>query len=88
MSSAYLSRAVHPEDLLRWLEACVAAFDARRPFEVEYRLRGADGAWRWVHDRGTPRYSPEGRFLGFVGTCVDIESERAGTRFAKPCLFP
>ncbi|HEU4352900.1 MAG TPA: PAS domain-containing protein, partial [Burkholderiales bacterium] len=33
------SRCLHPEDLARWLDTCVAAFDRREAFEIEYRLR-------------------------------------------------
>ena len=37
------SRVIHPEDLGRWLETCVRAFDSRAPFEIEYRMRRRDG---------------------------------------------
>jgi PAS domain S-box-containing protein len=70
------SRAVHPEDLARWLDACVRAFDAREPFEIEYRLRRRDGEFRWMLDRGVPRLSADGVFLGYVGSCVDIHERR------------
>jgi PAS domain S-box-containing protein len=70
------SRGVHPEDLARWLEACVRAFDAREPFEVEYRLRRHDGEFRWMLDRGVPRYATDGTFLGYMGTCIDIEERK------------
>ena len=70
------SRGVHPEDLARWLDACVRAFDARASFEIEYRLRRRDGEYRWVLDRGRPRYSREGLFLGYVGACVDIDERK------------
>ncbi|HKU46220.1 MAG TPA: PAS domain-containing protein [Burkholderiales bacterium] len=60
------SRALHPEDLLRWLHTGVGAFDERRPFEIEYRLRGRDGRYRWVRDRAEPRFSPAGVFIGYV----------------------
>src|SRR5690348_2464963 len=64
------SRALHPEDLARWLDTCVRAFDARQPFALEYRLRRRDGQYRWVLDRATPRGGSA--FAGFSGVCVDI----------------
>lgn len=70
------SRAVHPEDLARWLDACVRAFDAREPLCIEYRLRRHDGEHRWVLDRAVPRYSPDDEFLGYIGTCVDIHERK------------
>jgi PAS domain S-box-containing protein len=70
------SRALHPEDLARWLDTCVRAFDARQPFALEYRLRRRDGQYRWVLDRATPRGGSA--FAGFSGVCVDIdEAKRA-----------
>lgn len=70
------SRGVHPEDLARWLDTCVHAFDEREPYEIEYRLRRRDGDYHWVLDRGAPRYSSEGRFLGYAGACIDIEEQK------------
>jgi PAS domain S-box-containing protein len=78
------SRGVHPEDLARWLDTCVRSFDAREPFEIEYRLRRRDGEYRWVLDRGQPRYAKDGLFLGFVGTCTEIdERKRAEHELAR-----
>jgi PAS domain S-box-containing protein len=78
------SRGVHAEDLARWLDACVRAFDAREPFEIEYRLRRRDGEYRWVIDRGVPRRSRDGVFLGFAGVCMDIdERKRAEGELAR-----
>ena len=72
------SRGVHAEDLARWLDTCVRAFDAREPYEVEYRLRRRDGEYRWVADRGVPRYSRDGVFLGFSGVCMDVDARKRG----------
>lgn len=78
------SRSLHPEDLARWLDTCLRAFDAREAFEVEYRLRRRDGEYRWVLDRGQPRYSRDGVFLGFVGSVMDIdERKRAEHELAR-----
>ncbi len=71
------SRAVHPEDLARWLDAYVRGFDAHEPFALEYRLRRHDGEYRWVLDRAAPRCR-DAPFAGFAGICVDIdETKRA-----------
>jgi PAS domain S-box-containing protein len=70
------SRPIHPEDLPLWLDTCVRSFDAREPFEVEYRLRRRDGEYRWMLDRGQPRYSRDGVFLGFVGASIDIDERK------------
>ncbi len=80
------SRGVHPEDLARWLEACVRAFDAREPFEVEYRLRRHDGEYRWMLDRGVPRHAPDGRFLGYAGLCIDIDERKRAERELERAL--
>ncbi len=78
------SHSVHPEDLARWLDTFVRSFDAREAFEIEYRLRRRDGEHRWVLDRGLPRYSADRVFVGFVGTCIDIdERKRAEHELAR-----
>lgn len=39
---------------------------------MQYRLRRHDRVYRWIDDTGSPRYSPDGMFLGYLGSCVDI----------------
>jgi PAS domain S-box-containing protein len=63
---------VHPDDVTRILETYSSAFDARRSFQMEYRLRRADGEYCWVLDNGVPRRGPNGVFSGYIGSCIDI----------------
>jgi PAS domain S-box-containing protein len=67
---------VHPADFDRTLDTYHAAFEARRPYEMEYRLQRDDGAWRWLLERGTPNLGANGTFEGYIGTCVDITEHR------------
>jgi PAS domain S-box-containing protein len=67
---------VHFEDLQRCMDTYTAAFNERRPFEVEYRLQRADGEYRWILDRGVPRYTPDGTFAGYIGSCLDITEHK------------
>jgi PAS domain S-box-containing protein len=67
---------VHPDDLARCVRTYTTAFDDRRSFSMEYRLRRADGAYRWVRDDGNPRYDSEDRFIGYIGYCVDITDQK------------
>src|SRR6476660_6115737 len=66
------AEGVHQDDFKRCLEAYTSAFDARQPFVMQYRLRRNDGEYRWISDQGVPRYDPQGRFAGYIGSCVDV----------------
>ena len=76
---------VHPDDLNHCLEICHGAFDSRRPFEVEYRLRRNDGEYRWILDVGAPRTGPNGEFAGYIGSALDI-TDRKGAEESNRAL--
>jgi PAS domain S-box-containing protein len=63
---------IHPEDFQDCVDTYLAAFNERRPFTIEYRLRRHDGEYRWILDSGVPRFGPDGAFAGYIGSCVDI----------------
>ena len=64
--------SLHADDLLRWQRRYADVFARRERFEVEYRLRRADGRYRWVLASGVPRYGADQEFLGYIGSCSDI----------------
>ena len=66
---------VHPDDRKRCFATYSSAFDARRSFAMEYRLRRADGQYRWVLDNGIPNYS-QSQFAGYIGSCVDVTDQK------------
>ncbi|MCB0999491.1 MAG: SpoIIE family protein phosphatase [Acidimicrobiales bacterium] len=73
----------HPDDR----EAAASTFERanreRVAFSLDYRLRRRDGTYRWAVDAAAPRFGDDGRFLGYVGSVLDItdrkESEHAVT---------
>ena len=67
---------LHPGDREWFLAAYTSAFDAGHEFHVPFRLRRADGEYRWVLTTGVPRYTPAGVFAGYIGSCVDITELR------------
>ena len=74
---------VHPADVERRRSTLEDAFARQDRFEVEYRLRRHDGVYRWVLDIGAPRRGVDGEFLGFVGSCVDIEERKRASDIAR-----
>jgi PAS domain S-box-containing protein len=54
---------VHPDDILPVRAAWRQAVEAGRPYDVEERLRRADGVYRWFHTRGFPLRDTQGRIL-------------------------
>ncbi|MGY1605193.1 SpoIIE family protein phosphatase [Geodermatophilus sp. SYSU D00815] len=61
---------LHPEDRDRYVETVGAAVADHRPWEIEYRLQRADGAYHWLIERAVPL----GGRAGFVGSCTDINA--------------
>jgi two-component system cell cycle sensor histidine kinase/response regulator CckA len=68
--------SVHPDDHDICHSAFRNAFEQRTQFTCEYRLRYHDGSYRWVIDTGTPNYLPNGEFIGFLGSCIDITERK------------
>jgi PAS domain S-box-containing protein len=70
-------RNILPEDRDSILVPYQEAIRERRAFTAEFRYRRADGAFRWVRASGTPRFAPDGTFVGLIGTTIDIDDWRS-----------
>jgi PAS domain S-box-containing protein len=67
---------IHPSDRDARLEAYAHCFNQRSPFTLEYRVRRHDGEYRWLLDKGTPRFASDGTFLGYIGSATDITERK------------
>jgi PAS domain S-box-containing protein len=66
---------VHPDDAEEVLSTWDEALSERRPWEGEYRLHHHSGEYRWINDRGVPRYVGD-HFVGYVGSAIDIHERK------------
>ena len=68
------------EGIIRDRERCRAqytgAFASRSPFSMEFRLRTREGEYRSVLCHGVPLFGADGRFLGSIGSALDIEDRK------------
>ncbi|TCD16378.1 sensor histidine kinase [Oricola cellulosilytica] len=67
---------IHPEDREEAKRVFLAADQRREAFQSEYRLQRADGVYRWVMDAAAPRFGPNGDFLGYIGSVIDIDERK------------
>ncbi|MEO9021614.1 MAG: PAS domain-containing sensor histidine kinase [Ginsengibacter sp.] len=63
---------VHPDDIENCTKIYNNSFLKQKGFKMEYRLRRHDGQYRWILDSATPRFTKNKKFLGFIGSGVDI----------------
>jgi PAS domain S-box-containing protein len=67
---------LHPEDEPLFRQGWEAALVAGGRFEVEVRVRGADGVYRWFLVRSIPQRTQEGQIARWYGIHIDIEEQR------------
>jgi PAS domain S-box-containing protein len=79
------SEGVHPDDRERCVRDYLQAFEARKSFVLEYRLRHSDGEYRWIRDVGRPYFAADGEFCGYIGGCIDV-TDRAKAQEALRSL--
>ena len=67
---------VHPEDLENLMNEYLKSFKSRKPFTFEFRLKDKSGKYEWMIIRGRPRLSRDNIFIGFIGSCTNINMQK------------
>ena len=70
------SRPLHPDDVERSKRRWRQATASGEPYEVEYRFRRADGAYRWFLARAVPIRDASGAVTLWFGTCTEIDDQK------------
>jgi PAS domain S-box-containing protein len=66
---------VHPDEATEVVGSWYDSLAKREPWVHEYRLRSRGGEYRWISERGVPRFK-DGRFIGYVGTAIDVHERK------------
>jgi PAS domain S-box-containing protein len=67
---------VHPDDLGNLLYLWKDSLSTGKPFGAEFRIRRADGIYRWFMGRGEAMKDTSGKILKWFGTCTDIQDQK------------
>jgi PAS domain S-box-containing protein len=67
---------VHPDDAPVAVAAWTRAVSSGEPYEVEFRVRRADGAYRWFLARAVPARDPQGKIIRWIGTNTDVHDQK------------
>jgi PAS domain S-box-containing protein len=68
--------SVHPDNRNAWRSIVERTFPTRQPFELEFRLRRADGDYGWMICSGRPYHDMQGKFAGYLCSCYDNTARR------------
>ena len=72
----HLAQLIHPDDVDGVWKAVQLAVSERRSFQLEYRIRHADGAERWVWEQGQGVWDATGQLLALEGFVQDITERK------------
>ncbi|CAM3993775.1 PAS domain S-box-containing protein [Pedobacter westerhofensis] len=67
---------IHERDRQNFLDIHSAAFTKRVSYTAELRLLGAEGSYHWLLKKGTPRFLSDGKFAGYISSCIDITQKK------------
>lgn len=77
LDGAAWANIIHPDDISTVVEHWSASLASGTEYEVEFRIRRHDGAYRWHLVRGVPMRNEHGEVLRWIGSNTDIEDQKA-----------
>ncbi len=73
--------AIHHDDRQELRDKLGADYRAHKPLHIKFRIRHADGQFRWVLAHANPIFNPE--FAGYIGSLTDIHEQEIAQKTAK-----
>lgn len=70
------TQAPHPDDLPAMVAAWSHSITTGTPYDLEHRIRLADGSCRWMRSRAFPRCNQQGEIIRWYGTTEDIDDRK------------
>lgn len=71
------TEGVYKDDFDSCLKTYLDAFAKKEAFQMEYRLKHKDGSYHWILDCGSPFFDETNNFLGYIGSCYDINKDKS-----------
>ena len=75
---------VHPEDLPHVIQVFTQSIGSGRPYSIEQRLRGSDGAYRWFQNNGFPLRDTSGHIARWCVLLTDIDERKRAEEARVP----
>ena len=72
----WLNEYIHPDDQPLVLQAIRDAVRTRNPFQLEHRVRRADGTLGWTYSRAVPLLNGNGEILEWFGAASDVTARK------------
>lgn len=77
------TKGIHPDDKQLCMATYLHAFNLQQTFTLEFRLQRTDKSYCWMQNIGLPQFNGKGTFVGYKGTCVDIDITKLATAALK-----
>jgi PAS domain S-box-containing protein len=78
------AESIHPDDRARVVADETAAIEGRAVRTIEYRLRHAEGHYRWFLESAAPRFNDNGDYIGHIGILIDVTERPQGEAADRP----